>query len=72
MAERCCGGGAFLWKLCEGNLEGRLPLWGPWRIGKKALKMDNSSIGPPLGNVERGSSNTDFERWLKETLRMEL
>jgi len=24
-----------LWELCEGNLEGGLPCWGPWRTGKK-------------------------------------
>jgi hypothetical protein len=23
-----------LWELCEGNLEGGLPCWGPWRIGR--------------------------------------
>jgi len=25
----------FLWELCEGNQEGGLPCWGPWRIGRK-------------------------------------
>ena len=24
-----------LWELCEGNLEGGLPCWGHWRIGRK-------------------------------------
>jgi hypothetical protein len=24
-----------LWELCEGNLEGGLPCWGPWRIGRR-------------------------------------
>jgi hypothetical protein len=24
-----------LWELCEGNLEGGLLCWGPWRIGRK-------------------------------------
>jgi hypothetical protein len=24
-----------LWGLCEGNLEGGFPFWGPWRIGRK-------------------------------------
>jgi hypothetical protein len=24
-----------LWELCEGNLEGGLPCWGTWRIGRK-------------------------------------
>jgi len=24
-----------LWELCEGNLEGGLSCWGPWRIGRK-------------------------------------
>jgi len=25
----------FLWELCEGNQEGGLPCWGPWRIDIK-------------------------------------
>ena len=24
-----------VWELCEGNLEGGLPCWGPWRVGRK-------------------------------------
>jgi hypothetical protein len=24
-----------VWELCERNLEGGLPCWGPWRIGRK-------------------------------------
>jgi hypothetical protein len=24
-----------LWELCEGNLEGGLPYWEPWKIGIK-------------------------------------
>jgi len=24
-----------LWELCEGKLEGGLPSWEPWRIGRK-------------------------------------
>jgi hypothetical protein len=24
-----------LWELCEGNLEGGLHRWGPWRIGRE-------------------------------------
>ena len=24
-----------LWDFCERNLEGGLPCWGPWRIGRK-------------------------------------
>jgi len=24
-----------LWELCEGNLDGGLPCWGPWRIGRQ-------------------------------------
>jgi hypothetical protein len=32
MVERS-GGGA---SLCEGNLEGRLPCWEPWWIGRKS------------------------------------
>ena len=35
MAERGYGVGAFLWELCEGNLEGGFPYWGPWRICRK-------------------------------------
>jgi hypothetical protein len=34
-----------LWELCEGNLEGRLLFWGPWRIGRKgALVMGRLSL----------------------------
>ena len=35
MVERGSGGVAplSLWELCEGNLEGGLPCWGPWRLG---------------------------------------
>jgi hypothetical protein len=35
MAERGSGGGASVWELCEGNLEGGLPCSGPWRIVRK-------------------------------------
>jgi len=37
MAERGSGGEASLslWELCEKNLEGGLPYWVPWRIGRK-------------------------------------
>jgi hypothetical protein len=37
-AERDSGDEASLslslWELCEENLEGGLPCWGPWRIGR--------------------------------------
>jgi len=29
--------GSNLWELFEGNLEGGLPCWGPWRIGRKGF-----------------------------------
>jgi hypothetical protein len=36
MAERGSGVERLsLWELCEGNLEGGLLCWGPWRIGRK-------------------------------------
>jgi hypothetical protein len=63
----------YLWELCKGNLEGGLPFWGPWRIGKKALEMGISfhraRAGKPgrgliyqgLGEMdERGSRNGTF------------
>ena len=28
-------GRCSLWKLCKGSLEGGLPCWGPWRIGRE-------------------------------------
>jgi hypothetical protein len=55
------------WELCEGNQEGGLPCWGPWRIGRWA----SLSTGALLGNLEGGSSTRDFERWMKEVLGME-
>ena len=38
--ERCLKGALeverlSLWELCEGNVEGGIPCWGPWRIGRK-------------------------------------
>jgi len=30
-----------LWELCEGNLEGGLPCWGPWWIGRKGSGDEN-------------------------------
>jgi hypothetical protein len=49
--------------LCEGNVEGGLPCWGTWRIGRKAL-VTGVSIGAPLGNLEGCSSTGNFERWM--------
>jgi len=28
----------LLWKLYKGSLEGGLPWWGPWRIGRKGYR----------------------------------
>jgi hypothetical protein len=41
-----------LWELCEGNLEGRLPFWGPWRIAKNALEMGISFHRAPMVKLE--------------------
>ena len=38
---------------------------------EKALET-GISIGAPLGNLEAGSFTRDFERWMKETLAVEL
>jgi len=45
--------GASLRERCEGNLEGALYYWEPWKICRK---------GDPLGNVEEGSCNGGVER----------
>jgi hypothetical protein len=42
-----------LLELCKGNLEGGLPFWGPWRIGKKALEMGISFHRARAGEPER-------------------
>jgi len=44
MTERNSGGGASLWELFEGNLEGGLPCWVPWKIGRKG--SENGHIFP--------------------------
>jgi len=59
-----------LWELCDGNLEGGLPCWVPWRIGRKSSGDASISIGDPLGNLEGGLSTGDFERWLKGALQV--
>jgi hypothetical protein len=52
-----------LWQLCEGNLEGGLPCWGPLGIGRKGSGDGHlSQQRPHLGNLEEGSSTGDFER----------
>jgi hypothetical protein len=61
-----------LWKLCEGNLEGGLPCWGPWRVRRSLWRCASLFTGAPLGNPEEGLSTGDFERWMKGTLGMEL
>ena len=40
--------------LCEGNLDGGLPCWGPWRIGWKALEMGISFHRGHAGEPGRG------------------
>jgi hypothetical protein len=54
-----------LWELCEGNLDGGLPCWGPWRIGRKVSGDASVSIGALLGNLEGDLSAGDFEKWMK-------
>jgi len=49
--------------LSEGNLEGELLSWGPWRMCKGRLwRRASLSIGATLGNLERGSYTGDVER----------
>ena len=43
-----------LWELCEGNLEGGLPCWGPWRICRRLWKWASLSIGAPFGEPGGG------------------
>jgi hypothetical protein len=51
-----------LWDVCEGNLEGRLPWWGLWRMGIKGSGDGHLfPLGPHLG--------TGKEARLPETLR---
>jgi hypothetical protein len=55
-----------LWELCEGNLEGWLPLLGTLKICRKALETGISlHRGPVLGNLEEGSSTRDLKVWTK-------
>jgi hypothetical protein len=51
-------------EIYEGNLEGGLLYWGPWRMCKGRLwKWASVSIEAPLlGNMERRSFPTAFER----------
>jgi hypothetical protein len=56
--------GHSLWELCEGNLEGGLPCWGPWRIGRKGPGDGHVSVGTLLWNLEGCCSTGDFERWM--------
>jgi hypothetical protein len=57
-------------ELCEENLEGGLPCWGPWRIFRKVGGVC-LFIGASLGNLEKGSTTRDFQRWLKGALEVE-
>ena len=43
-----------LWELCEGNLEGGLPCWGPWRKGRKDFEEGIYFHRGPTGEPERG------------------
>ena len=57
-----------LCELCEGNLEGGLSCWGPWRICRKGSGGGQLfPKGPCLGKLE-GLSTRDFERWMKGDL----
>ena len=48
-------GGAFLcMELCERNLEGGLPCWGPWTIGRKGSGDGISFHRDPTGEPGRG------------------
>jgi len=49
-----------LLELCEGKLEGGLPCWVPWRIGRKALETGIYFHRGPAGEPGRGSSTRDF------------
>jgi hypothetical protein len=33
-----------LWEFCEGNLEGGLPCWGTWKIGRKEKAMKENNM----------------------------
>jgi hypothetical protein len=46
MAER-----GSLWELCEENLVGGLPCWGPWKIVEKNLEMGISFHRDPAGGA---------------------
>jgi len=55
-----------LWKPCEGNMQGGLLYWRPWRICKKRLRKRASfSIRASLENPKVGSFTGDFERRAK-------
>jgi len=60
MAERGSRGGASLLELCEGNLEGGLPCWGNWRIGREDsgdghLSLHRGPVGEPGGDSLAGT-----------------
>jgi hypothetical protein len=57
------GASLAVWGLCEGNLEGGLLYWGPWRVYKERLwRRAFLSIGATLGNLEGRFFIGDFER----------
>ena len=45
----------FLWELCEKNLEGGLPCWGPWRIGRKGSGDGHNFPQGPRGGTWKGA-----------------
>jgi len=72
MVEKGSGGGASLSlrELCEETLERGFPCWGPWRICRNVWGV-SLFIVAPLGNLEKGSTTRDFQRWLKGALEVE-
>jgi len=44
-----------LWELCEGNLEGGLPSWGPWRIGRKGYGNGHLFLLGPRWGTWKGA-----------------
>jgi len=58
-----------LLELCEGNLEGELSCWIPWRIGRKG--SGDGCLFPygPAGEPGRGLIYRGLKRWLKWALR---
>ena len=54
----------------RGTWRGGLLYWGPLKLCRGRLwRQASLSIGAPLGNLEEGSFNRDFERWIKDGSR---